>query len=423
MELSLENASLRTLLTLPSGGDTSYPGLVWHGGTLWMSYYSSHEGKTSVYVAEIGLARRTLNAPRRAGRDPMSFWQRPGASLAAGCGLCLALALLLAASRAPAPTPGERQESGSTPRYRIGALFWHRSPNDFAALDGFRAGLAAWGEVELEVAHAEEDQDRAREILAAFAAKPVDLILALGTRAALLAAEAAGSIPVVFTAVTNPVESGVVAGWEGSGRRVAGNSNWIASDTLVEVFRLAVPDLERLGMLRSSGAGVVSGAELRQLRRHLGGLEAPPFSLCEQVVDDEEELGEAVTRLLAADVQAIWIPIDFLVYENLDRVLDALGDRRIPLVSSSVKGTRAGAVAGVFVDYGMLGRNAAALTRRILEDGADPGSLPVGTMEGYRVEVNLAAARRCGYPLPLSLLVLADSILDDRPEEGSKDER
>ena len=43
------------VLTLPSGGDTSYPGLVWHGGTLWMSYYSSHEGKTSIYLAEIAL--------------------------------------------------------------------------------------------------------------------------------------------------------------------------------------------------------------------------------------------------------------------------------------------------------------------------------------------------------------------------------
>src|SRR5262245_60200126 len=40
-------------LTFPSGGDTSYAGLVWHEGLLWMSYYSSHEGKTSIYLAKI----------------------------------------------------------------------------------------------------------------------------------------------------------------------------------------------------------------------------------------------------------------------------------------------------------------------------------------------------------------------------------
>jgi hypothetical protein len=47
--------TLRELLTLPSGGDTSYPGLVWHEGLLWMSYYSSHEGKTSIYLAKVKL--------------------------------------------------------------------------------------------------------------------------------------------------------------------------------------------------------------------------------------------------------------------------------------------------------------------------------------------------------------------------------
>jgi len=41
------------VLSFPSGGDTSYPGMVWHQGELWMSYYSSHEGKTSIYVARI----------------------------------------------------------------------------------------------------------------------------------------------------------------------------------------------------------------------------------------------------------------------------------------------------------------------------------------------------------------------------------
>jgi hypothetical protein len=41
---------------LPSGGDTSYPGMVVHDGKLWVSYYSSHEGKTSVYLAKVPLA-------------------------------------------------------------------------------------------------------------------------------------------------------------------------------------------------------------------------------------------------------------------------------------------------------------------------------------------------------------------------------
>jgi hypothetical protein len=50
-ELDVNDKTLRPILTLASGGDTSYPGLVWHDGLLWVSYYSSHEGKANIYLA------------------------------------------------------------------------------------------------------------------------------------------------------------------------------------------------------------------------------------------------------------------------------------------------------------------------------------------------------------------------------------
>ncbi|QDV35495.1 sialidase family protein [Tautonia plasticadhaerens] len=53
--LDPEAGSLAELLTLPSGGDTSYAGLAWHGGELWVSYYSSHEEKTAIYLARVAL--------------------------------------------------------------------------------------------------------------------------------------------------------------------------------------------------------------------------------------------------------------------------------------------------------------------------------------------------------------------------------
>jgi hypothetical protein len=51
--LDVEQGKLTPLVTLPSGGDTSYAGLVWHENELWISYYSSHEGKTSIYLARV----------------------------------------------------------------------------------------------------------------------------------------------------------------------------------------------------------------------------------------------------------------------------------------------------------------------------------------------------------------------------------
>ena len=54
-EVDLQKGRLREMLALPSGGDTSYPGLVWRDGLLWVSYYSSHQGKTSIYLAQVKI--------------------------------------------------------------------------------------------------------------------------------------------------------------------------------------------------------------------------------------------------------------------------------------------------------------------------------------------------------------------------------
>jgi hypothetical protein len=63
----LTRESYEPALLLPSGGDTSYPGLVWDDGLLWMSYYSSHEGKSSIYLAKIRLPQRNaVDAPAAA---------------------------------------------------------------------------------------------------------------------------------------------------------------------------------------------------------------------------------------------------------------------------------------------------------------------------------------------------------------------
>jgi hypothetical protein len=51
--LDPENGTLTEALKLPSGGDTSYAGMVWHDSRVWISYYSSHEGKTAIYLAQV----------------------------------------------------------------------------------------------------------------------------------------------------------------------------------------------------------------------------------------------------------------------------------------------------------------------------------------------------------------------------------
>lgn len=303
--------------------------------------------------------------------------------------------------------PGSAARAAAPPR--IDAFFWHDSPNDAATLDGFRAGLrTARLDWEVRVLHAQGDAERAGALLAGLRAEPPALLLALGTRAAQLARDGAPGLSVVFAAVTNPVETGIVPGWSGSGGRMAGNSNWLPAADLMATFCAAVPPLRTLGVIRDP-RNPVARAEVLEAAEALGRRE-PRVGLRVEDVLRAEGLAEAARRLCGAGIDALWVPIDHLVYSNLDLVRATCDAARVPIVTSASAG-RDAAVVGVVPDYHLCGLQAADLARRILVDGADPGRLPVGRLRTFRTVVNLAAAARCGHQVPLAVLATADEVM------------
>lgn len=322
-------------------------------------------------------------------------------------------ALALASCLGPAMAQGEAP-------LKLGVFFWHESLNDQAALEGIRSAFEVRGRAhEFLVRQASSDPETGQRLLLELQRQKVDLVFAMGTEAALLAKKHVPDVPVVFTAVTNPVESGVVPSWKGSQGNLAGNSNWIDPETTARVFRLAVPRLQKLGMLRSRVSGVVSAAELKDLRGYLQrkGAKREVLEVIERQLEDVSQIKRAVDELADRGVQAIWIPIDFQIYQNADKVLAAARARGLPIVSTSMQAVRTAAVAAVVPDYDLLGQRAAVIALRILEQGVRPRDIPIGTLHSHRVVVNLDVARRCDYELRLSALVLADQIIESQSRE------
>lgn len=314
-----------------------------------------------------------------------------------------------------AQTPAE-----APPPPRIGVFFWHDSPNDVATFGGVRRGLEEAGVAcEFVVRQADGDVLRASDCLDELAAARCRVVLALGTQATLLARDSALGAPVVFAAVTNPVSAGIASDWNGVGPGVAGASSWIDPHRVLEVFRLAVPGVHRLGMLRSLDDGVVSAAELREMRTVLAEPAAPAVEIVEAVARDADDLPRAVERLLAAGVDAIWVPIDITVYQHIPSIERAMAARPVPLLTTSATGVSAGAMVGASIDYRLHGRRAAALLLRVLA-GADPGALPIDRMHSSVVAVDVAAARRARLDLPLSLLAVADELLAPEVQRGGR---
>jgi putative ABC transport system substrate-binding protein len=310
------------------------------------------------------------------------------------------------------PAPAVAQDPPPAPK-RLGVFFWHDSPNDAATFAGIQKGLQQGGLVHtLAEQRADSDPQKAKAAFAALRAARCDLVFAMGTQAALLAKEELQDVPVVFAAVSDPVASGVVRGWDGSGTNLCGGSNWIPPQNVLDVFRLAVPGIQRLGMLRSQASGVVSAAEFATMRAHLATLPRGHLELHEAITKDAAGIGTAVGSLLQQGVDAIWIPIDITIYQNVTAVQKALGTQKVPLLTTAAAGVRGGAIVGAVVDYALHGRRTAALALDVLVRGKAPGALPVDRMRSTLVVVNLKAARESGIDLPLSLLAVADELID-----------
>lgn len=292
----------------------------------------------------------------------------------------------------------------------IAFLVWHDSPNDTEAVIGLKRGLAVLG-LAGAVKEYDVDRDEARAVtlLKRLDAGGARMVVALGTRAAQLAREHVERIPVVFTAVTNPVLSGITASWQGSGTNVAGNSSWLDRGEMLEAFRLAVPELGTLAVLRTS-ENAVSRAEVTEAREALAG--HPGLALDDVVVDDLARLDEALDRAVKA-AAAIWVPIDYQLYQEkpLRSIIARAAAAGIPVVSSTPKCVGAGALVVVTVDYRALGLKAASIVKRILLEGAAPGEVAVGRMSSARIFVDLAAARRLGRHLPKDLIFRAHRLL------------
>ncbi|MCR4317902.1 MAG: ABC transporter substrate-binding protein [Planctomycetes bacterium] len=311
--------------------------------------------------------------------------------------------------------------------FRIGVLFWHESKNDLVAFEGLRHGLeVASFEYKIFEEHLAENEDRAREVIEMFRDEiEVDVIVAMGTKMTTIAMELEREIPIVFSAVTNPESAGIVNEGEGtSGRNVTGVSTWVDTRNILREFRRTIPEMKHLGILLSMD-NPVSTYELRASQDFLSGEDRWRDEYSPEVdwdalrsslritpirVAEESQIEGATASLISADVDAIWVPIDFQIYENVERVAKVAWESKVPLVSSSMKAI-SHSVVSVTVNFKRAGLITAAMVSEILTKGANPAEMVVRMLPWYEVTINMDAASAVDLEIPLSALTNAEEII------------
>lgn len=269
---------------------------------------------------------------------------------------------------------------------------------------------------------AEQDKRRIPGFVAEAKRLKPDLVLAWGTS---VAQEAVGEwdkadparhitdIPVVFMAVTDPVQSRLVPSLAGSGRNVAGTLYLLPAAEQLRAARSYL-DFRKLGFLYNPAEAnsKVSLEDVRAQADRFGfELVVETLPLDASGRPRPQDIPARVAALAAAGVDLLYFSPDSFINSQRKLVTAEALARRLPVFAAAeAPVVFADALLGVVIRYDLMGRFTARQALRILQDGVAPGSLAVELPRQFSYLVNLRVARQLGRYPPLPLLDIAEIV-------------
>ncbi len=276
--------------------------------------------------------------------------------------------------------------------------------------DGVQAALKAAGfeagkNLKWQYQSAQGNTGTAAQIARKFIGDKPDAIVAIATPSAQAVVAATKSVPVVFSAVTDPVAAKLVPSWEASKGNVTGVSDLLALDKQIDLIKQVVPNAKRVGMVYNPGEAnsVVVVKQLQELLPKQG------MTLVEASAPRSVDVSSAA-RSLVGKVDVIYTNTD----NNVVSAYEALGkvgqDAKLPLVASDTDSVKRGAIAALGINYRDLGEQTGRMVARILK-GEKPGDIKPETSTKLELFVNPTAAEKQGVKLSDALIKSAAQVV------------
>ena len=238
------------------------------------------------------------------------------------------------------------------------------------------------------------DSTTLNQIASDLVADNVDVIIPIATPAALIMQTATeeNQIPVVFSAVSDPVSAGLVESMDAPGSNVTGTSDALNVEAIIDLMLAANPDLKKLGLLydqgQDSSKSAIASAEAYCQEK---GIE-----VVEKTGTTNDEVALAADALIAAGVDAVFTPTDNTVMTAELAIYEKFVDAKIPHYAGADSFALNGAFCGYGVNYVTLGTATADIVVDILMNGADPAATPVQIMSSGIAMVNTETAEAIG---------------------------
>lgn len=286
---------------------------------------------------------------------------------------------------------------------------------DHPALDAARkgvtdeladAGFVNGKNLKLEYQSAQGNTATAAQIARKFAGDKPNVIVAVSTPSAQTALAATREIPIVFSAVTDPVAAKLVKSWEATGGNVTGVSDLAPLDKHLAMLRSALPAAKRIGVVYSPGEAnsVATIAELKKLATPAG------MTVIEAAAPRTVDVASAAQSLVGK-VDVFYAPTDNNVTSAFESLAKVAEQGKIPLIASDPSVATRGAAIALGTNYYDLGRQTGKLVVRILK-GEAPGKIASQVSTTLELHVNKTSAQRQGATLSDEFLKSATKVID-----------
>ncbi|CRH93494.1 ABC-type uncharacterized transport system%2C periplasmic component [Chlamydia trachomatis] len=286
---------------------------------------------------------------------------------------------------------GKRSTSDAV---KVGILQYMEHDSLTAARKGFVAELEKEGYKEgknltLDYQNAQGDQANLQTISEQLV-KGNDLVLAIATPSAQSLATASTEVPILFTAVTDPVSADLVNSIKKPGGLLTGTSDQAPIDKQVELLGQALPNAKKVGILYTTSErnSEVQVQEAEKLLKKAG------YTVDKKGINSTNDVQDAATSLMK-DVDAVFVPTDNTVASTMTMIGELSVTHKVPVIGGSTDMVDAGGLLTYGTNYEALGRQTAKMAVKVLK-GDETAKLAVEYPETVELHVNKGMAEKIG---------------------------
>lgn len=268
---------------------------------------------------------------------------------------------------------------------------------------GFRDALKSRGyeegkNINIEYKNAQSDMTIAKNIAESFASSEKDLVHAVATPVAQAFYNASKDIPLAITAVTDPIDAGLVKSLEKTETNVFGMSDMVPMNSQFDIIKKFFPKAKKLGIVYSS-SDANSSVKVREAKSIAAdyGLE-----IIAQGVTTTNDVAQTVESLLDK-IDVLYVPTDSTVVPAMPIIIEKAMTKQIPIIPEEKGQVELGALAAEGIDFYKLGYETGLMAADVLDGKSKPQDMSVKILEDRDIYVNKETLEKLKLQIPESL--------------------